>query len=97
MSSRVPKSVRVWGRKPSSFNDIDSGVQFICRLVKIIIGDCRLVGSHFKGYPSPDSDIDISVNSIEDMLKFKAKVEEVGDLFGVSIDLCLIEGGFDVV
>lgn len=97
MSSKVPKSVRVWGRNPSSFKDVDLGVQFICKLVKIIIGDCRLVGSHFKGYPAPDSDIDIAVNEIEIMNKFKSQVSSVGILFGVNIDLCLIKGGFNVV
>lgn len=74
-----------------------SDVVFLSRLVSVIIGPCRLVGSHASGYPAPNSDIDISVDNIEDMMKFKKTVNRIGDLFGVKIDLCLVKGGFDVV
>ena len=100
MSSVVPKHIAKnihKGKIPQSFMDVDKNVQFICRIIKIYLGDLKIGGSHFRGYPSLDSDIDLLVDNYdlrnENNLRI---VEEIGKLFNVRIDLTVGSEGFDV-
>lgn len=98
MSSSVPKDLRVWGgKKPSSFHDIDKRVQFLSKIISVVVGPCRIVGSYAESYPALDSDIDISIDDFENIKNHKLKVDQISELFGVKIDLCHKEGGFYVI
>ena len=99
MSSVIPKYIRrkMSAKRPTKFEDVDSTIQYICRVVKIIINaDCKLYGSHYEGIPAPDSDLDISVEGNVSKVK-KKQVEEFAKLNRIKIDLGNSKEGFDII
>lgn len=62
----------------------------------IIVGPCRITGSYAEGIPSLDSDIDISVDDLETVVKYRNQIDKISRLFNVKIDLSNREGGINV-
>lgn len=94
MSSKVPKRFRNTGHKPKNYSDVAWDIRFVCSIVKVAIGPCRLVGSYANGIPFKDSDIDIAVEKVTP--EIRNKVHSLSTILGVKIDISTAVGGFEI-